>query len=214
MTHTNFREGTLETYKQDYVVLVMPAKGFNNREDVGDKLRDIWKIMYSHKPLNGGGVTTGMLLTTPAETILQKIDNKTPMLLGVYTSKETIEKVVRDIKAADNGISVVVSGLIEDAAEIAKTNGLNLHSIQFALGIHGRRDLLPPDHIREVTTMCGHGLISAHLVAHLLEKVKSNKMSIDDAVTELGKQCICGIFNTQKAKFLFERALKAETKGF
>ena len=211
MTHTNFREGTLETYKQDYVVLVMPAKGFNNREDVGDKLRDIWQIMCSHKPLNGGGVTTGMLLTTPAETILEKIDNRTPMLLGVYTSKDAVENVVKDIKAADNGISVVISGLIEDAAEIAQANGLNLHSVQFALGTHGRKDLLPPVHIREVTTMCGHGLISAHLVAYLLERVKSNNLSVDDAVTELGKQCVCGIFNTQKAKFLIERALKAET---
>lgn len=151
-----------------------------------------------------------MLLTTPAETILEKIDNKTPMLLGVYTSKDAIQQVVKDIKAADKGISVVVSGLIEDAAEIAEANGLNLHSVQFALGIHGRRDLLPPDHIREVTTMCGHGLISANLVAHLLQRVKDNKLSVDDAITELGKQCVCGIFNTQKAKFLFERALKAE----
>jgi len=212
LTHTNFREGTLETYKRDYVVLVMPAKGFNNREDIGDKLRDIWRIMYSYKPINGGGVSTGMLLTTPAETIIEKIENKTPMLLGVYSDKDTVNRVIRDIKAADRGISVVVSGLIEDTAEIAKANGLNLHSIEYVLGIHGRRDLLPPEHIREVTTMCGHGLISSHLVAHLLEQVKGKKMGVDDAVTEIGRQCICGIFNTEKARFLFERALKAEMK--
>lgn len=210
MTHTNFREGTLETFKQDYVVLVMPAKGINNREDIVDKMRDIWGIMRSYNPVNGGGINTGMLIATSAENITANINRETPMLLGVYTDQDTVNRVIKDIKAADHGISVVISGLIEDTKKIAEANGLSLHSVEYALGVHGRRELLPPDHIREVTTMCGHGLISAHLVAHLLTRVKGGGMSIDKAVKELGKQCVCGIFNTEKARFLFERALAAE----
>ena len=50
------------------------------------------------------------------------------------------------------------------AAEV----GLNPHTINLSLGIHGGTEALPPAEIRQFTTMCGHAMIAPHLVEDAL----------------------------------------------
>ncbi len=207
MTHTNHREGTYEIQKSDYIVLIMPSKGFNDTPDIVEKMRKLWDILIKYNPVNGSAIDTGILIEKDAEEIRNNITRKSSMLLAVYTDKDIIEKVVKEVKAANMGISVVVTGLIEDIGEIAERYNIDLHSIEYSLGIHGKTELLAPAYIRQITTMCGHGMISENLVKHLLVKVSNNKLTVEQAVEELGKQCVCGIFNTEKASILFENAL-------
>ena len=70
----------------------------------------------------------------------------------------------------------MVSGIIDRVREIAAEIGIDPHMVNLSLGIHGRTDRLPPADIREFTTMCGHGLVSPHLVRDTIRRVKTGKV--------------------------------------
>jgi hypothetical protein len=77
-------------------------------------------------------------------------------------------------------------------------NHMNLHPVVTILGGNSG----------EIITMCGHGLISRHLVEHLLTEIRNNRMTIEIAATELAKPCLCGIFNPKRGEFLLGRLLQ------
>lgn len=200
MTHTNHREGTKELNMNDYIILVMPAKGYNNNDGIVNKMRETWNVLTRHNPINGGGINTNILLKDRAENIRKQINKNTPMLLAVYNNSYDFQKAVKEIKNNDFGISVVLTGLINEIKEMVKKYNIDFHSIEYSLGVHGNKAKLPDSHIREIVTMCGHGMISKNLAKDILTKIKNNRITIDEAVQELGKQCVCGIFNVDKAK--------------
>jgi hypothetical protein len=207
MTHTNHRLGTVAELSQDYVILIMPAKGINN-QGATPKLRDLFDVLVSFKPINGGGIDIGTLLNSNPQAIKAKISDNTPMIHAVYNNKETVAAVVDAIKAKYYGFSVVVSGVLEAVDQIEQAHGIHRHSIEYALGVLGRTELLPPDYIRKVTTMCGHGLISRHLVAQVLDDLQHNRTSFKGAAETLGRNCVCGIFNLERAEKLLKEALE------
>jgi hypothetical protein len=45
------------------------------------------------------------------------------------------------------------------------------------LGIFGKTEKLPDKKTLEITTQCGHALISPHLVEHIVKKMKKGKMT-------------------------------------
>jgi len=47
-------------------------------------------------------------------------------------------------------------GLMEEIFQCCRKAGLNPHSVDYSLGVHGRIEKLPSEEILEVTTMCGH----------------------------------------------------------
>lgn len=63
-------------------------------------------------------------------------------------------------RGTDEGISIIVSGLIDRVGEITREMGLDPHNINVSLGIIGKTDRLPPADIRQYTTMCGHGMVA------------------------------------------------------
>ncbi|NIO07214.1 MAG: hypothetical protein GTO40_04150, partial [Deltaproteobacteria bacterium] len=77
---------------------------------------------------------------------------------SAFHGREKLKEALIRLKEADEGISIVVSGLIDRVREIVSEIGLNPHTINLSLGIHGRTDRLPPPDIRQFTTMCGHGM--------------------------------------------------------
>ena len=65
---------------------------------------------------------------------------------------------------------------------------------------------LPAD-IREFTTMCGHGVVSPHLVKYMIRRVKTGKVSDLDAIVLLAEPCTCGIYNPYRSvELLREKA--------
>jgi hypothetical protein len=56
-------------------------------------------------------------------------------------------------------------------------------------------DRLPPADIREFTKMCGHDIVSPHLVSDIIRRVKTGKIGEWEGSLVLAKPCACGIFN-------------------
>jgi len=214
MTHTLHRQGDEESLKRDYVVLAMAQKGLNS-DGAAEKLRKIADIMHSYKPVNMGimgptkdGRAACMVRGVSLEEIKEAIHDGS-ILHGVYTDKEVVKKVLEDIKRENLGISIVVSGLFSEVFSILNDDEPPFpHTINMSLGVHGNAELLPEPEILEISTMCGHGLVSHKLVRDRIQKVSEGKMSSDKAAKDLAAQCVCGIFNPERAKELIERYAK------
>jgi len=53
--------------------------------------------------------------------------------------------------------------------------------------------------------MCGHAMVPPNLVKSLVEEIKQETKSPEEAAKELAVHCCCGIFNpTRAAKLLTE----------
>ncbi|MGD0328897.1 MAG: hypothetical protein ABSB40_00450 [Nitrososphaeria archaeon] len=205
MTHTLHRTGDTSSLKKDYVVLVMSCRGFN---DAGatPKLVEALKIMAGFNPINMGDMKTGSIWTRDYnfESIVKKATD-TSIFHGVYREIETVKKVVKALKEADLGMSVVVSGLYDEVSSAVQEVGLRPHTVMTSLGIWGKTELLPKQsEVLDIMTMCGHGMISRNLVTKLANDVKLGRISSDEAARTIAKCCTCGIFNVERAKVLID----------
>jgi len=202
MTHTLHREGTRASLSGDYVVLAMSAKGVNEKGSA-EKMARFFKMGLSHKPVNYGDMKTGNSLTTSIETIMDNIKD-TSILHMVYSAKEQVIAFLKGLKEADLGLSVVVSGVVDEVNDCCREAGLRPHTVEYSLGIWGKTDILPDKKILEITTMCGHHMIASGLVEKMMREVKRGKKTGLDAAQELTKQCCCGVFNIKRAAELLE----------
>ena len=197
MTHTLHRRGSEESLGKDYVLLCMAAKGINE-EGSEEKMREFLRINLRHNPVNIGDMRTGNMYNTSIDEILAKVTS-TSIVHGVFTDRDTVSNVLRDLKEADLGMSVVVSGPFSCVGEICKTAGLSPHSVDYSLDIWGNRVKLPADEILEVTTMCGHAMVASNLLNSLVNDIKAGEISAEEAGKELARLCECGIFNPSRA---------------
>ena len=117
---------------------------------------------------------------------------------------DAVKEVLKELKNEHLGISIVVSGLIDEITNIAKESGLKPHTALLSLGIHGKKSLLPKDNILEITTMCGHGLVGEGLVESVIEKIKSKQLTPKEGARLLAQPCPCGIFNTDRCEELLK----------
>ena len=194
MTHTLHRRGSRQSLEHDYPMLAIKAVGYND-EGSELKLRKFLEIARRHNPVNLGS-TVANVFQKPAEEVL---DGAGKVSHAVFSNKEDLLAMMKDLKEADLGMSVVVSGLVDEVDECCQRAGIQRHTVEFSLGIWGKKELLPPDDILEVTTMCGHAMVSPRLVASMVEEVRRGKMSAADAGKALAPQCTCGVFNPVRA---------------
>jgi hypothetical protein len=199
MTHSLHRRGTAESLSEDYVILSLPAIGIN--DDGHDaKLQEFLRISLRHNPVNIGTISTGNMYSHSAEEV---VDAAHGIVHAVYDNPGAVSQVLKELKEADLGQSVVVSGIFEKVDECCEKAGLKHHTANFSLGIWGKTEKLPGDDILEVTTMCGHAMISANLVKAMVEEIKAGTKTPEAAAKTLAPQCACGIFNpTRAAKLL------------
>ena len=205
MSHSLHRYGTKEDLQNDYCIYARCAKGIN-RDNAGDKLRKILEIYLSEDFVNFGSGHAGNCYVgglDPKE-YEKEMDTAYGMICN-FSDRDTVRNVLAKIKSADLGISIVVSGLIDEVRDICKECGLTPHTATLSLGIFGDRSRLPDDDILKITTMCGHSLIGNTLVKTIQEKVRSGKMSPEDAALLLAKPCVCGIFNTRRCAALISK---------
>jgi len=83
--------------------------------------------------------------------------------------------------------------------------GLSPHTVEHSLGIHGNTERLPDENVLEITTMCGHAMVSANLVTHLVAEIDEGKTTHEEAANELSRMCDCGIFNPYRAEKLLRK---------
>lgn len=197
MTHTLHRLGARESLERDYVVLVMSAKGINDKGS-SEKLRKALTLAMQFDPVNVGDMKTGSMYSKDID--MQKILDgvrDSSIVHSVFSSFENASRYLKALKAEDLGLSVVVSGLFDKIFDMAQQSGLAPHTVSLSLGRFGRTDLLPE--VLPVTTMCGHHQVSPRLVRKLANQVRNGLMSAEQAGKELSSLCVCGVFNSARA---------------
>jgi len=210
VTHTNHRQGTRESLSRDYVVFMYAAKGINDK-NAGHKLREFLRMGYQYGPVNAGPARRGDVFLSSPEKVLERIVRATSAYL-VYDDRAKVEALVKDVVRADLGLSVIVSGLFDEVDGVCQAAAIRRHTAQCSLGVWGRVEKLPPPEILDVTTMCGHGLVSANLVRRTAAEVDKGVVSLDEAGRILARPCACGIFNPRRARELLKGYIKKNLK--
>jgi len=200
MTHTLFRKGSAEDLRNDFVMLGMCATGFTHKGSAAVK-KKLYEILIKFPHSNSGEVKTGSEFNADMEDILNGFVDTSVMHI-VFTDKEVVIKVLEEIKKADLGISVVLSGLFEETNECCRKAGLSPHTVEHSAGVMGRTEKLPGDDILGITTMCGHNLVASELVLSMVKKIRRKKLSLEQAAAKLAGPCICGVFNPKRAETL------------
>lgn len=211
MTHTLHREGARESLEDDYVVLAMPAEGIN-REGSGDAIRAFLDLANSFETVNMGSIDVGNVYRHDFEE-LRDGSGDGSIVHAVFDEFDELVGFVTDLAALDTGLSIVVSGLYDRTAEACErvrtetsSETPSPHTARYGLGVRGNVERLPDGWIREITTMCGHGMVSFSLVEQMQERVSEGRMSPDEAAKRLAEPCSCGIFNRERAGRLLEAA--------
>jgi len=207
MTHTLHREGKLEDLEEDLLLLITPAVGKND-QGAAEKLKRLVDIIFEFDPVNYGSYEMGKnIFSGLSVDEIQETTGDRSRIRCVFSKKENFKKLIARIVEEDLGLSVTLSGPISVIEEITKDLGLKPHSVNLSLGIHGNRKLLPDDDIREITTMCGHGMVAPNLVREMINRLQKGKLAPYEVAIELAKPCICGVFNTKRASDLLEQMI-------
>jgi hypothetical protein len=195
MTHTLHRRGTAESLSKDYVLIMLRAVGINDH-DYLPKVQKFLRIALRHNPANLGSEMKGSMYEFQPEEVIADAKGDSHV---VFDNPRTLTKFLKEVKEADLGLSVVVSGIFEIVDKCLEEAGLKHHTANFSLGIWGKTEKLPSNDILEVTTMCGHAMISANLVRAMVDEVKAGRKTPEEAAKVLAPQCACGIFNPARA---------------
>jgi hypothetical protein len=205
MSHALHRHGTAKQLQNDYTFYARASR-FVNREGCGPKLRKILSIALEEKNLvnygssqAGKSFKAGLKPDEYAATL-----DKAYGVAGCFSDREAVRSLLKKLKEADTGISIVISGLIDEIVKIAREIDLKPHTAFLSLGVHGKRALLPEDEVQQITTMCGHGMVSSKLSQVVIERVKVGKMTPEKGAHLLAQPCPCGIFNTDRCEQILE----------
>ncbi len=207
MTHSLHRAGTIEDLDCDYVIIMRAEKGYNQEGSAGI-CKELLRLFKKHGAVNITGARgpnyKGNVLETSLDSIVDAFkDGNSPYC--VFDTKEKLESFLGEIKEKDFGLSVVVSGLYDVIKTVCDKIGIVPHTTNHSLGVWGNTSLLPDGPVLEITTMCGHGMVSRYLVDDLVEQIKAGSLSIEKAGIELGKPCLCGLFNPKRAEMLLRK---------
>ncbi|HIW16519.1 MAG TPA: hypothetical protein H9689_03565, partial [Firmicutes bacterium] len=166
MSHTLHRRGTPDSLSRDYVVFAMSAKGIN-ADNSKNALKEFLDIVTQYNWVNMGDMKTGGYYLVGKDAIMEGVQD-TSIVHGVFTSKEDVKKAVKALREADLGVSVTISGILTEVRDGIGAEGLKPHTVEVSMGIKGRTDRLPEDDLLQITTMCGHGMVSQTLVRKML----------------------------------------------
>lgn len=206
MTHTLHRLGSSQSLKADYILLAIASQTV----DAGSralKFRQFADIVLKYHPLNFGDMKTGTRFQIDIETLHSGYGDHS-IVHAVFADEETVAKVLKELKEADLGLSIVTSGLLEKTTTCCRAAGLEPHTVQYALGIFGRTDLLPQPWILELSTMCGHGMVAFSLIEHLTDRIRHRQITAEVAAAELARPCQCGVFNPDRATKILKRIIR------
>jgi hypothetical protein len=210
MTNTLHRQGAPESLKNDYVIFAHTAKGIT-REGSAPKLQEFMRICLKYNPVNMGDGKQGNVHQPDIE-IEKLIANQEDGAgaAAVFTDLDSLQKVVEELVRADLGISINISGLLEEVRECCRKAGIKRHSAEHSLGFWGSTDRLPERETMEFNTMCGHGMVSFNLIRKMIDYVKLRRLTPKKAATVMARCCECGVFNPVRAELLLENIRKGE----
>ena len=205
MTHTLHRLGSVADLHEDYVLLIFTARGFN-RDGSEEKMRQIWEVIshYQKDLVNFGNHNPDRNADRLYD--MEKLKKANSRIAhAVFKDRDRLKACLQALKDRDFGISVVVSGLYDEAKKICDEVGLSPHTVNQSLGIHGKTERLPEETVLEIHTMCGHAMVSAHLIDHLILEIREGTTTCEKAAGELSRMCDCGVFNSYRAEKLLRK---------
>lgn len=130
--------------------------------------------------------------------------HKLATVAAVFDSKDNAEACLQEVIDADLGLSINVSTSVEGAEEIASACGIARHSVEYSLPTADPHDLLPDRQVLHLSTMCGHGMVSANLTRKMLDMVREGRRTPRQAAVTLARFCSCGAYNPVRAERLLE----------
>jgi hypothetical protein len=206
MTHSLHRRGERESLENDFVVLGCPATGVNKKGSA-PKTRKFLSLCYENGPVNLGDMKTGNVFNTTMDDILNHVTDGT-IVQCTFDNRERVVALLKQLKDDKPGISVIVSGLTDVVQQCMDEAGLGrIHSLEYSMGTWGKTEKLPDYEVLELTTMCGHAMISANLVDKLVRDIKRGRKTVEEAVLEMTRCCTCGNFNLTRAAQLLRKLL-------
>lgn len=208
MTHSLHRSGTIESLRGDYVWFMYQAKGIND-QNIAPKAMEFIAAVEACGSENWGDVKSGSILELPVEEIKSKVTDQS-RLRGVFTTREQVVRFLKMMKEKDTGLSIVISGLLDEVLPACNEAEVVPHTINYSLGVWGKKELLPNEEVLAVTTMCGHHQIAPKLVQKKVDEVRKGKKSPEQAARELALYCPCGIFNQVRCANLLEEQAKSQ----
>jgi len=206
MTHTLHRRGVIESLSEDYVILMQHAVGVNDTDYISIE-QEFLRIALRHNPVNIGCDTKGNIYSYQREEVIADM-REGGDAHAVFDNPQALTEFLKELKEADLGLSVVVSGIFEAVDKCLEEAGLKHHTANFSLGIWGKTEKLPGDDVLEITTMCGHGLISTNLVKAMVGEIKAGRKTPEEAAKALTQNCACGVFNPVRAAKLLAAMAK------
>jgi hypothetical protein len=220
MTNTLHRFGDAESFHDDYIVFAIPSKS-NKDPGALPKLHRFLEIAMEYKPVNLGDARHGGALRSSKNlgplshwkrdmkpNFQAVIDGLTvpTTCAAVFDNADAAEQFVKRIKEEDFGMSVNISTSIEGAERCCNFACLDRHSVGYSLGFEGKTEKIPNSQVTTLSTMCGHGMISHSLAKKMIDFVKENRRTPEQASTYLSRFCSCGIFNPARATRVLEDA--------
>jgi hypothetical protein len=222
MTNTLHRYGDSESFYDDYLIFASPSSGRNDKDSV-PKLKAFLEMALPFNPVNmgdpvhGGALRPSRDLTTIANwkrdmtpdfrAVIDGIDEPASVV-AIFDNQDSASQFLKKVAEADLGLSVNISTSVEGAEQCCKFAGIPRHSVGYSLGFEGAIEKLPNTQLLKLTTMCGHGMISASLAKKMIDWVKEGRRTPDQAVTYMARFCSCGVFNPLRAKRILEDARK------
>jgi hypothetical protein len=219
VTNTLHRYGSAQSFDDDFIVFAIPCKGKND-EGAVEKLRTFLEICRRHDPVSMGNAESSSF--RPSGTLGPAVHWKRELradhrsviegirqirtVAAVFDSRAKAESCLREVIAADLGLSVNVATSVEGARELARACGIARHSVEYSLGFVDPHDRLPDGQVLELSTMCGHGMVSANLARKMLDMVREGRREPEQAAVTLARFCPCGAFNPARARRLLEAA--------
>ena len=222
MTNTLHRFGKPESLRDDFIVFIMASQGANE-QGASEKVRAFLEAASKYHPVNIGNGFLGSMHRPEKDLSFTKVyfsGRKEKMTIPeaieafsergsagvVFDNPEAMRGFLKDVKELDLGLSVNVSALVDEVKEACGKSGITIHSIEYSLGFQGDLYRLPDRHVLALTTMCGHGMISANFARKLIDRIREARISPERAAVYMAKFCVCGAFNTSRAVRILNEA--------
>jgi hypothetical protein len=220
MTHTLHRVGGGDDFTDDYIVTAMPAKGLNDTNCI-PKLQRVLRTALKYNPVNIGNSIKGAAHratkdlrptvhwhrddSPDPEAVIAEVDRATTVS-AVFDKFENAQAFVAELKEIDLGLSVNIASATGKALECCDACDLKRHSVEFSLGFQGATEKLANHTTTRVSTMCGHGMISAAFAGKMIDWVRSGRRTPGQACAYMARFCVCGSFNPSRAERILAEA--------
>src|ERR1051325_5221392 len=220
MTNTLHRFGDADSFRDDYIVFAIASRG-KNEENAVPRLKTFLEMALRFNPVNLGDARNGGALR-PSKSMnpfshwsrdikpdfRAVIDGVTvpTTAAAVFGNRAAAEDLMKAVREADLGLSVNISTSIDGAEQCCHAAGIHRHSVGYSLGFEGKTEHLANEDVLKLSTMCGHGMVSASLAKKMIDWVKEGRRTPEQAVSYLTRFCSCGVFNPSRGRRILEEA--------